>query len=88
MSIVSLIEFLFGICLLCNALVFIPQAVKVYRTRNAGGLSLTTFLGFNVVQVFTVLHGYINRDYILVCGNLFSLLFCGVVTFLIVKYGK
>lgn len=81
------IESIFGLCLLFNAVVFIPQAVKVYRTKNVGGLSLITFIGFNIVQFFTILHGVINHDLILVYGNVLALITCGVVTFFIIKYG-
>lgn len=88
MGVVSVIEFAFGLCLLFNAFVFIPQAVKVYRSKNVEGLSLMTFFGFNVVQIFTLLHGYINKDYVLMYGNLLALLFCGVVTFFVFKYRK
>lgn len=82
------IESAFGLCLLFNAFVFIPQAVKVYRTKNVQGLSLITFIGFNIVQFFTVLHGVINHDLMLVYGNILAFAACGVVTFFIVKYRK
>lgn len=82
------VESVFGLCLLFNAFVFIPQAMKVYKTKDVRGLSLITFIGFNIVQFFTILHGIINRDFVLVCGNVLAFVTCGIVTFFIVKYHK
>lgn len=82
------IEVMFSLGLFFNAVLFIPQAVKLFRTKSAKGLSLITFAGFNVMQFFTILHGYLNKDYILMIGFLLSFIFCGVVTFLIVSYKK
>ena len=82
------VELVFGFCLLINAALFIPQAVKVYSTKDASGLSYVTFLGFNIIQVFTILHGCIHNDYALVFGFSMSLLTSGAVTFLIFSYRK
>lgn len=82
----TFIELVFGVCLLFNAVVFIPQAMKVYRTKDVNGLSLITFVGFNIVQIFTILHGILNHDSVLVYGNILALATCGIVTFFIVKY--
>jgi MtN3 and saliva related transmembrane protein len=84
--IIFLIEAGFSLSLLANALLFIPQAVKLYRTKNITGLSLLTFAGFNVIQVFTVLHGYLQKDYLLILGYLLSLITCGACTWMIIAY--
>jgi MtN3 and saliva related transmembrane protein len=84
--IVDFIEFMFGLSMFFNALIFIPQAIKIYKTKNAGGLSLATFIGFNVIQVFIILHGYIREDYVLMFGYALSLAISGIVTSLIVLY--
>ncbi|MDR2766240.1 MAG: hypothetical protein LBB63_02125 [Holosporaceae bacterium] len=77
------VEFMFCCGMFLNALLFIPQAIKIHRTKSALGLSPMMFVGFNIIQVFALLHGYIHRDYILMLGFALSLLFCGAVTFLI-----
>lgn len=76
----------FTISLIINALLFIPQIVTICRTKSAENISLTTFLGFNVIQIFTALHGLINQDYILAIGTSLSILTCGAVTFLIIYF--
>ncbi len=77
------IELMFGLSMFINAILFIPQAVKIYKTKNTSGLSCTTFAGFNVIQMFTIMHGYIRNDYVLVVGNALSLFTSGIITFLI-----
>lgn len=80
------IELMFGLSMFINSILFIPQAIKIYKTKNASGLSCTTFAGFNIIQIFTILHGYIRNDYTLMVGIALSLFTSGIVTFLIFFY--
>jgi MtN3 and saliva related transmembrane protein len=80
------IELVFAAGLFINAILFIPQAMGIYKTKDSHGQSLLTFAGFNVIQLFTILHAYIHEDRILLLGYLLSLVTCGAVTFLIVLY--
>ncbi|WP_028389321.1 PQ-loop domain-containing transporter [Legionella fairfieldensis] len=82
------VEFGFSISLLVNALLFLPQIKALLKNKSAEGVSLITFAGFNVIQLFTLLHGLLIGDYLLVAGYLLSLLTCGAVTVLIVYYRK
>jgi MtN3 and saliva related transmembrane protein len=83
-----LIEIIFSIGLFANAFLFLPQAIKIFKTKNISDLSLITFLGFNIIQMFGILHGYLHNDYILVFGFGLSFIFCGLVTTLILIYRK
>jgi MtN3 and saliva related transmembrane protein len=87
-GVICFVELMFGVGMFVNAVLFIPQAVKVYRTKKVGNLSLLMFAGFNVVQIFAILHGYIHSDYILMFGFLLSFMFSGAVTFMIMLYGN
>jgi MtN3 and saliva related transmembrane protein len=80
------IEFCFGLSIFVNAFLFVPQIIRLLKTKSLVGFSLTTFIGFNIVQMFCILHGYINRDYILMSGMLLSLILCGTISFLIILY--
>lgn len=84
----NFVEVIFSIGLFINAILFVPQAIKIYRQKHANDVSLVTFFGFNVLQFFTMLHGYFLRDYILMIGFLFSFITCGLVTILIIYYHK
>lgn len=82
------IETIFSICLFINAALFIPQIIRLYLTKDAQGLSLLTFGGFNIIQLFTILHGMLINDYLLVLGFSLSLITCGLVTIMIFIYRK
>jgi MtN3 and saliva related transmembrane protein len=82
------IEVLFSISLIVNAAFFVPQIIKLYKTKNTSGISLLMFLGFNLIQFISILYGYIKKDYILMWGFALSLLTCGSVSILILIYRK
>jgi PQ loop repeat. len=82
------IEIGFSIALFVNAVLFVPQIIKLWRTKEAKGLSLLTFAGFNLIQILAVLHGYLKQDYVLMVSFLLSLITCGVITIQIIIYKK
>jgi MtN3 and saliva related transmembrane protein len=77
---------IFGLGLLCNALLFVPQAVAVWRKKSDEGISLITFGGFSILQAIGIIHGLYQRDLSLTLGMAASLLSCGTVTFLTLFY--
>jgi MtN3 and saliva related transmembrane protein len=70
----------------CNALLFVPQVLAVWRKKTDEGISLVTFGGFSVLQVVGIVHGCFQRDLSLILGMAASLLSCGTVTLLTVFY--
>ncbi len=82
----NIVAWLFGLGLLGNALLFLPQALELWRRRSSEGLSLLSFAGFNLVQLIGAVHGYLQNDRPLLIGMLASLLTCGSVTVLILVY--
>lgn len=82
----QMIEWIFTAALLLNALLFIPQAVRIFKTKSASSVSLLTFSGFLLIQLTTVLHGMIYKDYLLSLGYLLSILTCGMVVSLASYY--
>jgi MtN3 and saliva related transmembrane protein len=82
------VEIGFFLSLMANAILFIPQAAKLYRAKNAVGVSVLTFLGFNVIQAFTMLHAYLTKDILLFIGNFLSFITCGIVTYFSILYRR
>jgi len=80
------IAVVFGLGLLCNALLFVPQAIAVWRKKSDEGISLVTFGGFSILQAIGIVHGVYQRDFSLIVGMAASLLSCGTVTLLTVFY--
>lgn len=82
------VEYLFGLGLFINALLFVPQIIQLYRSKDAEGISLLTFSGFCFLQLLAILHGYFRHDHVLMIGYFFSIVTCGTVTILIFIYKK
>lgn len=76
----------FGIGLFINALLFIPQIIALWKKKHADDVSLITFAGFNIINLFTLLHGLIENDKWLVIGISSSVLTNTTVTILIIWY--
>jgi MtN3 and saliva related transmembrane protein len=82
----EIFEWLFGLGLGCNALLFVPQVLAVWRKKSDEGISLITFGGFSVLQMIGIVHGAYQHDWSLILGMSASLLTCGSVTALTAFY--
>jgi MtN3 and saliva related transmembrane protein len=82
----EIFDWLFGLGLGCNALLFVPQVLAVWRKKTDEGISLITFGGFSVLQAIGIVHGVNHQDWSLILGMAASLLACGSVTGLTVFY--
>ncbi|MGA7340625.1 MAG: PQ-loop domain-containing transporter [Terracidiphilus sp.] len=82
----QLVAVIFGVGLLGNALLFVPQAIAVWRKKTDEGISLLTFGGFCVLQILGVIHGLYEHDNSLIVGLGASFLTCGTVTALTIFY--
>lgn len=79
-----IVELLFTVGMFANALLFIPQAIRIYREKSAHNLSLITFGGFNLIQIAMVLHGFLHEDWFLIAGMGVSFFTCALVTIQII----
>jgi MtN3 and saliva related transmembrane protein len=82
----QIVAVIFGIGLFGNALLFVPQAIAVWRKKSDEGISLVTFGGFSVLQILGVIHGLYEHDNSLILGLGASFLTCGTVTALTIFY--
>lgn len=80
------VAILFGLGLVVNGLLFLPQAIALWRKKDAEGVSLLTFGGFNVLQAIGILHGIFQRDMSLILGMTASFILCGLVTAQTIAY--
>jgi MtN3 and saliva related transmembrane protein len=80
MALKEIVAVAFGLGLMINASLFIPQAAKILRSRSAKDVSLLTFGGFNLLQLIGVAHGYLQGDLSLLLGMVASFVACGAVT--------
>ena len=82
----QIVAIIFGLGLGCNALLFVPQVIALWRKKTDEGISLVTFGGFSILQAIGIVHGVYQRDWSLILGMAASLLTCGSVTGLTVFY--
>jgi MtN3 and saliva related transmembrane protein len=80
------VAIIFGFGLFCNAMLFVPQVIAVWRKKTDQGISLITFAGFSILQVIAIIHGLYEHDLSLTLGMAASLLSCGSVTCLTIFY--
>ncbi len=78
----------FGLALLLNGLIVIPQIIQIIKTKNARNLSFITFFGFWLLQITMLIHGYSHNDLKLALGMLLSIITTGVLIILILIYGN
>ena len=81
-----LVEALFSCALLVNTVLYVPQAIKLYRRKNAQGHSLFMFAGFSIIQLLTILHAYFERDWVLLVGYILAFITCGAITLQLILY--
>lgn len=79
---------MFGITLFTNAVCFIPQALKLLKMKNSSSISLITFIGFNIGQIFSMWHAYYIQDWVFFAGTAVTFITSGAVTALALYYGK
>lgn len=85
-TISNLVSIIFGLGLFLNSLLFIPQIICLYKNKHANDTSIVTFAGFNLMNLFGILHGLVMHDMILVVGYGVSFITNTIVTMLIIKY--
>src|SRR3984957_16187779 len=79
-------ELLFSSALFINALLFIPQLIKIIKEKTAHDVSLLTFVGFWLIQAAIVWHGFLHQDVLLFWGYLASMATCGLVILFLIIY--
>lgn len=82
----DIIEVGFSLSLFINAILFFPQIIRMIREKTSKGVSFITFFGFLLIQLWTAMHGFLRKDYLLAYGTILSMITCGWVTILIVRY--
>lgn len=88
MMIKTIVDILFDFSLVINALVLLPQIIKVIRLKATKELSFLTFFCIFLLQLLFGLHGYFHQDYALMIGMIAAMLVTGTLNVLILFYRK
>ncbi|MEO8231679.1 MAG: SemiSWEET transporter [Ignavibacteriota bacterium] len=68
---------------LCTTVAFIPQSIKVYKTKHTKDISLGMFSLLNAGLVFWLIYGLILNSYPIILANALTLIFA--VYILVIK---
>lgn len=71
----------------CTTLAYAPQAIKTWRTRSTGDISLGMFSLMVVGIVFWLVYGVLIGDLPLILANLVTLSLAGTILVLKLRHG-
>lgn len=69
-----------------TTLSFIPQVIKVLRTKDTSGISLIMYSLFVLGVFLWIIHGIIIRDVPIIMANCFTLVLSSIVLAYKIKY--
>ena len=80
------ITVIYGLSLAANALLYIPQAVKIFKEKSSQNVLLVTFSGFFILLIIAFLYGVANDDKVQAVGSALGVIACGSVLFMAIIY--
>ena len=85
MDIVTLIGTVAGFC---TTVSFLPQMIKIHRTKSVHDLSLLMFIIFAFGVSSWLVYGILTKSAPIIAANCVTLLFAAYILFMKIKYGK
>ncbi|KAA5602624.1 hypothetical protein F1188_20430 [Roseospira marina] len=73
---------------LCTTVAFLPQALKAWRSRSVGDLSLATFLLFTCGVASWLMYGILTVDWPIIAANVITLALAGSILVMRVVFGR
>ena len=70
----------------CTAISFLPQAIKIIKTKHTKGLSLGMYALFTTGIFLWLVYGIFIKDLPVILANVITLIFAAIILFLIIKY--
>ena len=71
----------------CTTVAYAPQAIKVWKTRSTGDISLGMFLVMVLGLALWLVYGLLSGDAPLVAANAITIVLAGGILFIKLKYG-
>ena len=72
----------------CTTISFIPQVVKVIKTKDVSGISLGMYIIFITGLLMWIVHGINMKDFAVICSNVFTVFFASIILAYKIKYHK
>mgnify|MGYP002624781429 CR=1 FL=1 len=68
----------------CTAVVFLPQSIKTLKTKNVDGLSLSTYVIYNIGMLAWILYGVYLHSLPMIIFNSISFIFSATILYMII----
>lgn len=69
---------------ICTAIVFLPQTIQTIKSRNVGGLSLSTYIIYCIGMISWILYGIYLKSVQMMLFNAISLFFALIILYMII----
>lgn len=70
----------------CTTLAFLPQVIKIWKTKSAGDLSLVTFTVFTFGVALWLVYGVLTDDLPVILANIVTLILQGALLTQMIRY--
>ncbi len=80
------ISFIGTIAAICTTISFLPQVVKVYRTRHTSDLSLPMYIIFSFGVFLWMCYGFLTAFLPIILANAVTLVCCVYILAMKIKY--
>ena len=70
----------------CTTIAFLPQAIKVYKTKSTKDISLYMFLIFTIGVLSWLIYGFIINDWPVILANAVTLILSFFILIYKLKY--
>ena len=70
---------------MCTTIAFIPQAIKVFKTKQTKDISIGMFLLMNIGLIFWTIYGIMIFSYPIIIANLLTLILALYILFMKIK---
>ena len=78
---------LLGIVSICTMISYLPQTIKLIKTKKSSDLSINSWILWAVSSLSYTLYAILcSRDFMLIFETSLELFFCFVILFLAIKY--
>lgn len=71
----------------CTTVAYAPQAIKVWKTRSTGDISLGMFLAMVLGLALWLVYGLLSGDAPLVAANTITMVLAGGILLMKLRYG-
>lgn len=79
-------EFLGFLSCFCLSVSFLPQTIKIIKTKDVQGISILSYLVYNIGIIGMVLYGVYLKSFQIVFFNTISEIFAFIILYTTLKY--